>query len=457
MNPAYLEDASGTQGHADAVHMPADEAELSAILQQANNGGIPVTIAGAGTGVAGGRVPSGGWIVSLERFRRLEIHSGYAYVGAGILLRDLQAAAARSGQFYAPDPTENSASIGGNISTNASGSKSFRYGATRRAVQALRVVLIDGTTLNLHRGEPVPFGVPEIPVPQTTKLSAGYLLHPGMDFVDLFIGSEGTLGVVTEATVQLLPAPAELLAGVIFFDSDEECLRAVESWRGIERLRMLEYLDRNSLDIMRPQYSDIPARAAAALMIEQEVLDGSELDEWAERLETATSLGESSWFASGDTDRERFRRFRHALAETVNATVRRRGQVKMSTDFAVPLSRNAEMLSFYRERLQAEFPGEYTIFGHIGDAHVHVNVLPHSPEDVSRARDLFVEFARKAVDLGGTVAAEHGIGKRKAHLLALQYAPEHIDAMRSVKRRLDPKWLLERGTLFAADSHPAAS
>jgi FAD/FMN-containing dehydrogenase len=120
----------------------------------------------------------------------------------------------------------------------------------------------------------------------------------------------------------------------------------------------------------------------------------------------------------------------------------------MGTDFAVPISRNAAMMAFYRERLEAEFPGQYVIFGHIGDAHVHVNILPRDGAESERAKALMVEFARKAVSLGGTVGAEHGLGKRKAHLLEIQYKPEEIEAMKAVKRRLDPNWLLGQGTLF---------
>jgi FAD/FMN-containing dehydrogenase len=108
------------------------------------------------------------------------------------------------------------------------------------------------------------------------------------------------------------------------------------------------------------------------------------------------------------------------------------------------------MLAFYRETLDRHFPGRYVIFGHIGDAHVHANILPASPGEFTLAQDLMAGFARQAVALGGTVSAEHGLGKRKAHLLALQYAPEHLEAMRAVKRRLDPQWLLGRGTLFPA-------
>ncbi len=155
-----------------------------------------------------------------------------------------------------------------------------------------------------------------------------------------------------------------------------------------------------------------------------------------------------SWFAATDRDRERFRRFRHTLPELVNDTVRRHGFTKLGSDYAVPLSRNLEMLAIYRRALDAEFTGRYVIFGHLGDAHVHVNILPATQAEFDRGRALMVELAREAVRLGGTVSAEHGLGKRKAPLLALMYSPVEIDAMRAVKRRLDPQWLLGRGTLF---------
>ena len=120
----------------------------------------------------------------------------------------------------------------------------------------------------------------------------------------------------------------------------------------------------------------------------------------------------------------------------------------MGTDYSVPLEKNRDMLAYYTERLETELPGHYVIYGHIGDAHVHVNMLPPTPEATETASRLLREFAAKAVGMGGTVSAEHGLGKRKAGMLSLQYAPEHIEAMMAVKRRLDPHWLLGRGTLF---------
>jgi FAD/FMN-containing dehydrogenase len=129
-------------------------------------------------------------------------------------------------------------------------------------------------------------------------------------------------------------------------------------------------------------------------------------------------------------------------------TVVRRGFLKMGTDFAVPFERNREMLAYYRARLEEKLPGRYVIYGHIGDAHVHVNMLPGSTEEAEVASGLLDEFAKKARSLGGTVSAEHGLGKRKAKLLGVQYSAEEVQAMRDVKGRLDPEWLLGRGTLF---------
>src|SRR4029077_21192611 len=144
----------------------------------------------------------GGWVLSLEKFTRLEIHPGFAVVGAGTLLRDLHAAAQRGGQFYPPDPTETGASLGGNIACNASGSRSFRYGATRAWVERLRVVLAGGRILDIGRGEPIDFDPGTIPLPAVTKNTAGYLLRPGMDRIDLFIGAGGHTGGVTQPPPQ---------------------------------------------------------------------------------------------------------------------------------------------------------------------------------------------------------------------------------------------------------------
>jgi FAD/FMN-containing dehydrogenase len=435
----WLTDASGYRGTAEKIFLPDSESEVVQILRNAMALRKPVTLGGAGTGLTGGRVPHSGWLVCLEKLRGIALREDVAICGAGVLLRDVQAAAGPK-QFYAPDPTETGASVGGSIATNASGSRSFLYGPTRRHVQAMRVVLANGETLLLRRGEKAPFDLPILPATGANKNTAGYFLQPGMDYMDVFIGSEGTLGVVTEAELTLLPSPAELFTGVVFFESDESALEAVDAWRPVPALRMLEYLDAGSLDLLRARFPELPQAARACVLVERE----GENSEW---------LGdrgmEASWFATSTADRERFRRFRHALPEAVNDLIRQRHLTKMGSDFAVPVARNREMLRIYRETLEQEFPTQYVIFGHIGDAHLHVNILPANEAEWNRASGLMTEFAKRAVEMGGTVSAEHGLGKRKRHLLEIQYTPGQIEKMKAVKTLLDPDWRLGPGTLFA--------
>jgi len=427
-----ITDASGYAGQADQVFTPSREEEVAAILTRASSEGVPVTVMGALTGLAGGAVPNSGWAISMAQFRKLNVFAGRARVGTGALLRDVQAAAAASGQFYAPDPTENTSSIGGNIGANASGSRSFRYGSTRLHVQAVRVVHMDGRIVEYRRGEKVDFDVPKISLPRTRKHSAGYRLEPGMDYVDLFIGSEGTLGVVTEAELQLLPAPGEILGGVVFFPTEEAALDAVDRWRPTPGLRMLEFLDSRSIKLM-----ELPYGAAVLLEIEGEF-----------NLDMTGALENESWFGSSVADRERFRRFRHRLPERIHERLRRGGFVVLATDYAVPLERNRDILAIYRNVLAQNFGDKFVMFGHIGDAHVHTEVLPETHQEWQRATDIAVELAKEVVAMGGTVGAEHGLGKRKAHLLPIQYSKTEIEAMRSVKSRFDPQQLLGQGNLF---------
>ncbi len=434
-----ITDASNYPGHAEEVFAPETEPELAAILKRAAQQKIPVTVCGALTGLAGGAAPCGGWAISLTRMRKLDVGKGRAVVGPGVLLREVQAAAADSGQFYAPDPTENTSSIGGNIAANSSGSRSFRYGATRHHVLSLRVALMDGSMLSLRRGERIDFEVPQISLPRTTKHSAGYPLVPGMEWVDLMIGNEGTLGVVTEAELRFLPAPGERLGGVVFFRSEDAALDAVERWRPTPGLNMIEYIDQASLEMM-----NVPQKAALMIEIEGDA-----------DIDMSNALENDSWFANSASDRERFRVFRHTLAEKANDRVRRTGFMKFGTDYAVPLDQNREMMAIYRRVMDADAPGRYVIYGHIGDAHVHVNSFPETREQFEQGKEVMTSLAREAVKLGGTVGAEHGLGKRKAHLLEIQYPSDQIEAMKQVKRRFDPDWLLGRGTLFSFNDPPA--
>lgn len=439
-----VRDASGYTGQADKILTPKTAEEVSAILKEASETNTPVTVAGSWTGLAGGACPSKGWVLSTEKLKHIEVNKGHATAGAGVPLVNLQAAAKVTGQFYAPDPTENTASVGGTIATNASGSRSFLYKATREHVNALKVAFIDGTLKTFRRGDKIDFPVQAIKKPGTTKHSVAMPLEPGMDWVDLFIGAEGTFGVVVEAELRLLPEVKDLLTGVLFFDTEEAAWNAVDAWRATPALRMLEYLDTGSLELMETQ----PGGAKAALIIEQELRTPDDEELWVDRMETPGLLEPHSWIASGETDREKFRKFRHGVPEKVNATVQRNGFQKLGSDAAVPLDRSHEMMLFYRELVTREFPGQFAIFGHIGDAHVHVNLLPRTQEQADRGKGVMTEIARKAASLNGSVSAEHGLGKRKKHFLPIQYSVADIQRLVRVKSRFDPKGLLGQGNLL---------
>ena len=291
-------------------------------------------------------------------------------------------------------------------------------------------------------------------IPNTTKNSAGYYLRDDVDWIDLLAGSEGTLGIVTEAEVALRPEPAAMLSGVVFFPSDEAALDGADAWRTVPELRFLEYIDAPGLDLLRPLYPELPRGAQAALLIEQNLTseEDPEVDEWAERLSRQGSLEEESWFGFTAADRERFRKLRHELPTMIVDRVRRNGHPKFGTDFAVPIARHRELHSYYLQRCSEVLPGQFTIFGHIGDANNHVNLLPASAEQAARGEEMIRDFARYTISLGGTVAAEHGIGKTKTDLLKMMYSERDMDSMRDVKRRLDPRWLLGRGTMLDFDS-----
>jgi D-lactate dehydrogenase (cytochrome) len=487
----YLEDASGFTGRAEAVLCPEDEAQVSAILREAQQSGTLVTVSGAGTGLAGGRVAQGGWVLSLERLNQiLELAPGRARVQPAVVLKDFQAAVQGAGQFYPPDPTENTSCIGGNIATNASGSRSFKYGGTRRYVRRLRLVLPNGDVLALSRGQVQadPEGrfeivlsdgracelrLPCATMPRTTKHAAGYYFAPGMDLIDLFIGCEGTLGVVTEAELDLVPWPGEALGGVVFFSSEAAALAFATTVRRLSResnfagpvhARLIEFFDANALTLLRLyRYPETPA-ARAAILLEQEIGDGSLEDaaeRWLELLEQPAAgdggpLLDESWFAMSAAEREKFRDFRHGVALIVNETAQRNGYPKLATDQAVPVERTADIIAFYHRELDALFgecdPPKCTMYGHIGDAHLHVNMLPTDEASFRASKALLLKFAEEAVRLGGTVAGEHGLGKAKLHFLKLLYPLEVIEAMRQIKLALDPQDLLNRGNLFGASS-----
>lgn len=475
---AFLSDESRLEGgRADEVAWPETAADVSRLLAEAQAARRPVTISGAGTGVVGGRVPRGGLVIATDRFTQVgPIRVGpdgnaRMRVGAGVALSVVQDTAAASGFLYPPDPTEAGSWIGGNIATNASGARSFRFGPTRRYVAALSVVLPDGTILELERGahrardgrfvipragrDPLVVPAPDWDPPATSKHVAGYYSAKDMDLVDLFIGSEGTLGVVIDADLMLLRAPEETLSGILFFPADEHAFALVDEARdGSDPLispMCLEYFAESALEVLRGRGISMPTPAGAAIFFEQPATTGDlevRLSAWVE-LASRHGASEDSWLADTATNQRAFREFRHLLPVTVNETLAKRRVRKVSTDTAVPRGRLAEMLRAFRDVIDGERL-ERVEFGHVGNDHVHVNIVPRDDREQQVARELYGRLLEIAVAMGGSVSGEHGLGKTKARYLRLQYPPETIEKMRVIKRALDPAGILGQGTLLDA-------
>ncbi|HEY0405657.1 MAG TPA: FAD-binding oxidoreductase [Pyrinomonadaceae bacterium] len=492
---SFLADASLMQGgQAARVIFPETTYEAASALAEAAKDGTPVTIAGAGTGIVGGRVPFGGIVLATDRLNQIkEIvtaddagnragEGSYAVAEAGVALGDFQRAAAAQRLIYPPDPTEWSCYLGGSVATNASGARTFKYGPTRNYIRRLTVALTTGDALDLRRGEihadaegrlhiPLPQGrsinarLPTYSMPQTRKHASGYFVAPGMDALDLFIGSEGTLGLITEIEARLLPEPENVLSGVVFFRTEETLLNFVREARAVslrtrERAmtndldaRALEYFDDESLRFLHQKYALIPQWAAGAIFFEQETNAATEeelMTKWLALLERHDALLDDSWFATNEHDRQRIREFRHQLPVLVNEWLARQGQRKVSTDMAVPDEAFPAMLRLYKETLAATRL-QYVIFGHIGDNHVHVNIMPRDDAEAARAREIYLKFARRAVAVGGTISAEHGIGKLKRDYLRLLYDEERLREMAALKRAFDPACILGRGNIFAEE------
>lgn len=488
---SFLTDASYVQGgYASSVVFPETPEDVGKILAKATRDHTQVTVSGAGTGTVAGRVPFGGIVLATDKLNRIGaiVHDGNgggrATAGAGVILSDFQRAVESEGLLYPPDPTERSCFLGGNVATNASGARTFKYGATRNYVERLKVVLATGEIIDVRRGAMhvdqsgririrLLFGrlievqLPTYQMPQVRKNVSGYFVAPGMDVIDLFIGSEGTLGVIVEVEVALLPKPEGLLSGIVFFKLEEDLLGFVREAR--ERslrtrvssptvregsaldARALEYFDSESLRFLRQKYETVPGDAVGAIFFEQETTAATEdrlMNDWMSLLDDHSALSDQSWFATNEQDQAKLREFRHALPVLMNEWFARHNQKKVSTDMAVPDEAFAGMLRFYQDALRG---GDlrYTIFGHIGDNHVHVNILPRNDDEAAKAWEIYRRFIRRAVEAGGTISAEHGIGKLKREYLRELYGEAHLREMAALKRAFDPAGILGRGNMFS--------
>lgn len=452
----YLTDASNLPGHAEGLLRPSSTAEVAAIVRHCQAHGIPLTITAARTATTGSAVPQGGWVMSMERMSAIE-HVGHdtATAQAGVNLAEFQREIEASGRFFPPDPTSRTdCSLGGSVACNASGARSFRYGPVRPWVEAVEVVLPTGEIVQARRGTPIPAHWPAIRWEEPrVKTAAGYA--PPADLLDLFIGQEGTLGVITRVTVKLTDLPHDVVGFFVFFPDRSTALSFVDTARtaarqdraGLLSPRCLEYFDRHCLDLARDRDVDVPAEAQVGLYCEQELTSDEALDDhlavWWEALEASGSLADDTILATDAPGRAKMHAIRHAIPAGLNEVVVRNGMPKVGTDLAVPDGALATMMDAYEAA-----PIRRVLFGHVGDNHLHLNMLPETATELAEAKAYYDQLARLAISLDGTVSAEHGIGKLKVRQLSWMIPDETLKAFRSLKRCVDERWILGRGNLF---------
>jgi D-lactate dehydrogenase (cytochrome) len=478
----YQKDASNYKGFCEEVLIPQTKQELIEAVTSAYNNNIPMTFAGAKTGLGGGCVPHEGIVISTEGLNNI-IHIDYdnelTIVRPGVLRGDLEDELEHNGYFLPPNPTEKNSSLGGNISTNASGSRTFKYGSIRKYVESLSVILANGDEVHLHRGENIAESdslqirslsnnIYKIPLPTyklpKVKHAAGYFASDKLDAIDLFIGSEGTLGIVSDIVLRIEKKPESIFGAIIFFDNYDSLFKFVIEARErsrknfytpIEKLteisaRLIEFYDDQSLDLLRDSYAQIPDNALAAIWIEQEHSSENEdilLNGWYDLIKYHTSLADSTWMAMNEKEHREFREFRHLLPLTVIEILSKHDKKKFGTDSAVPDPHLKDFFHFIKKEIEKSGL-KSAVWGHIGNSHFHANVMAKSEEEMKNAYTFFDNTMAEAIRLNGTISGEHGIGKIKKKYLLQMFGKEAIEQMKEIKLILDPKNLLGRGTLF---------
>lgn len=500
----FAEDASGAApGRPAGVVRATDEAEIASYLRATVADAVPVLPQAARTSLTGGAIPHGTVVLSVEEFTaigapRASGRNATVEVGAGVRLADLQAELRRRGWYYPPVPTYQEAMVGGVVSTNAGGAATFKYGVTRRWVRALRVVLADGEILDIERGQYVArrgesfvlrpsegssrtVPVPAYDLPPLAKISAGYHASDPLDLVDLVVGSEGTLGLITAATLDLVPLPSAVLTGMAFLPDERRLVPAGAALRSLARrargggdgnlpdVRAIESLDARCLALLRGHGDagrlrvPAPHAAAAAVVFEVELPSPACLDDTLGSAPVGALISALSEHGAEDVrialpgdDRQRqaILDLREAVPRRVNELLaeRRRSDPavrKVGGDLIVPFEHLDEMVERYRAGFEARGL-EYAVWGHLSDGNLHPNAIPRDEREVGLGEQALHEFAGVAVRLGGSPLSEHGVGRSplKQAMLRGFLGAAAIESMRSVKRGFDPAWRFAPGVLF---------
>ncbi len=429
----YNQDAArrrGVQGRADAVVLPGSAEQVAEVVRWCYAHDVPIVPRGGGTGLTGGAVPTdGGVVCSLERLRavrELEPALWRIQPEAGVSTRHVQRLARENGLFFGPDPGASEQSqIGGNVATNAGGPHALKYGVTGAWVRGLEVVLAPGELVQLGGW--------------AGKDVAGY------DLKSLLIGSEGTLGVITAVRLRLLPAPEAAMPLIAFMRSRAEgCAAILDVFAAGISPSALDFIDGDTLEMVAGGYPGVvPAEAGFALLAE---VDGSRAEVEAQRRALVEVLEGGTIAIEEPTDSAALWRWRDGFNGVVTAV---RG-AKVSEDVAFPVERLAEGLERF-EQIAARHGLRSCAWGHGGDGNVHATVLvePSREAELDAAQAAGEELFALTVSLGGSIAAEHGVGWLKRGLLESQWDTRAVELHEEIKRTFDPKGLLNPGTKLA--------
>lgn len=448
------------------VARPQSVHEVASILAEANATRTAVTPAGLQSSTTGASITDHGVLLSLaglSHIGEIDVVHRTVRVQAGARVADVRRAAESAGLLFAPDPTsEEESTIGGAIACNASGARSFRYGATRAHVNALTVLLANGETLELRR-------------PTLEKNTVGFpIAH---DPVDWFVGSEGTLGVVVEAELRLVALPEQVIGLAIPFASEAAALAFIvaaretatgghESWHMLAHApdtrsaiapRCLEFFDSRAVQVVREHdpHAAWSAEVAAIVYTEDAGHRGHDtdaaLDGWLALAEAHDALVGDIRVYDGASALADARRLRHAVPSVMNArgaAFRAQGGRKVSTDWAVPYQRLHEALEMAHALADAAGIERSVTYGHAGNGHPHQNFIVRNPDELAQLERVLVDTLTRIVAMGGTVAAEHGIGKLKRKWLGLQMSDTQRAVMQSLKHALDPHGLMAPGNVL---------
>lgn len=470
----YLEDESGLHGTCEEILFPSSCDELKEYLKS----NLQFTIQGSRTGIMGAASPIGGSgdprdmaVLNLTRLQTigdpfLQHDISYIKADAGAILRDIQARLRKDHLFFPVEPTEDSATIGGAFACNVMGLTSLNYGPCNDHVERIELLLADGNLFTIPRGNyffhkngcPLPGGgfLPCRPL-SGRRARIPLLPYEGMDLIDLFAGSEGTLGIFLSLNLRVLPIPPSCWSLVFFFSDDEEALafagklKTLPSHSG--KIVSAEFLDSVSLSLFQEakeeqtsltSLPELPAGSSCAILLEAASVCEEAMEEFLfSLLEISDSSDEErTWASDSDIDKERFRSMRHSVPEKINQAIHTARQKdprihKLPLDLSGPADQFEDYYRLYRKTIR-DSKVRATICGHLLENRLHVNFLPTDYEEFEMALETISRLSDEVMKRGGCPCAENGVGKLKRDLLKKYLSEEEQDLQRTIKDFFDP-------------------